>query len=186
MNRFTVIDTQLSDLRIIQRKRIGDDRGFLGRLFCAKELESIGWQKPVAQVNHTLTQKLGTVRGMHFQYQPDLEAKLVNCIRGEIWDVAVDLRVGSPSFLQWHAEILSAENQRAFLIPEGFAHGFQTLCDDCELIYIHSAAYVADAEGGLNARDPQLEIPWPLPISELSERDASHPMLGNDFKGVSL
>ncbi len=186
MNRFTVVDTQLSDLKIIQRWRIGDDRGFLERLFCANELESIGWQKPVAQINHSFTQKKGTVRGMHFQHQPHVEAKLVSCIKGEIWDVAVDLRPGSPGFLRWHAESLSEENQRGLLIPEGFAHGFQTLCDNCVLIYIHSSPYAADAEAGMNAEDPRLDITWPLPITELSERDANHPLVGNDFKGVSI
>jgi dTDP-4-dehydrorhamnose 3,5-epimerase len=185
LNRFTVIDTPLLGLKIIQRKRIGDDRGFLQRLFCASELKSIGWQKPVAQINHTFTQKKGTVRGIHFQRQPHVEAKLVSCIKGEIWDVAVDLRTGSPGFLQWHAEHLSEENQRALLIPEGFAHGFQSLSDECELIYVHSAAYAADAEGGLNARDPRLDISWPLPITGLSDRDEAHPLIDDSFTGVS-
>ena len=112
--------------------------------------------------------------------------KLVTCLRGAIWDVAVDLRAKSPTFLHWHAEELSAANHRALLIPEGFAHGFQTLCDDCELIYLHSMAYAPEAEAGLNPKDPMLSIAWPLAISELSARDAQHSMLDHQFKGLTL
>jgi dTDP-4-dehydrorhamnose 3,5-epimerase len=112
--------------------------------------------------------------------------KLVSCLRGEVWDVVVDLRVGSPTFLRWHAERLSAENCNAILIPEGFAHGFQTLTDDVELLYCHSNAYVAWAEGGLNPSDPTLGIAWQLPITEMSTRDAGHAIIGADFKGVQI
>ena len=112
--------------------------------------------------------------------------KLVTCLRGSIWDVAVDLRAGSPTFLQWHAEELTAANHRALLIPEGFAHGFQTICDDCELIYLHSRAYTPGAEAGLNPKDSMISIRWPLDIAELSARDAQHPMLNHQFKGVTL
>jgi dTDP-4-dehydrorhamnose 3,5-epimerase len=112
--------------------------------------------------------------------------KLVSCIRGEVWDVAVDLRKGSETFLQWHAEHLSTENGRALLIPEGFAHGFQTLTDDVELLYCHSVAHSATAESGLNATDPTLAVTWPLPITERSPRDMQHPMLDEQFTGVTL
>jgi dTDP-4-dehydrorhamnose 3,5-epimerase len=107
-------------------------------------------------------------------------------LRGAIWDVAVDLRTGSPTFLQWHAQELSAVNNHALLIPEGFAHGFQTLSDDCELIYLHSAAHAAGAEDGLSPHDALLSIAWPLPITELSNRDAQHPMLNHQYKGMKL
>ena len=110
----------------------------------------------------------------------------MTCLRGAVWDVAVDLRNESPTFLQWHAEELSAANCRALLIPEGFAHGFQTLADDCELIYMHSSAYAPGAEAGLNPFDPGLAIVWPLAVAELSDRDAQHPMLDDQFKGVTL
>lgn len=184
MSRFTILDTPIADLKIIARQQLGDTRGFLVRLFCAEELTAAGWRKPVAQINHTFTQKPGTIRGMHFQRQPHAEMKLVTCLRGAIWDVALDLRAGSPTFLQWHAEELSATNLRAFLIPEGFAHGFQTLSDDCELIYLHTAVYTPEAEDGLNPQDPMLSITWPLTITELSDRDAQHPMLDHQFNGV--
>ena len=115
----------------------------------------------------------------------DNSLKLINCLRGEIWDVVVDLRTDSPTFLRWHAEILSVANNRALLIPEGFAHGFQTLTDAVELLYCHSAAYQAKAEGGLNPLDQGLGIDWPLPVSELSERDRNHPFLNAAFTGLT-
>jgi dTDP-4-dehydrorhamnose 3,5-epimerase len=186
VSRFTVTSLSPHALKRIERQRMGDARGFLSRLFCAEELESAGWTKPIAQINHTFTAKRGTVRGMHFQHPPHAEMKLVTCIRGEVWDVAVDLRSGSKTFLEWHAEPLSAENQCALLIPEGFAHGFQALSGDVELLYCHSAPYTASAEGALNATDPRLGIAWPLPIAELSARDARHPMLDETFDGVAL
>jgi dTDP-4-dehydrorhamnose 3,5-epimerase len=108
----------------------------------------------------------------------------VNCLRGEVFDVAVDLRHGSPTFLHWHAEILSANNHRTLLIPEGFAHGFQTLTEDCELLYFHTAAYQPSAEGGLNAQDSKLDIRWPEPVIELSSRDAAHPSVNVAFVGL--
>jgi dTDP-4-dehydrorhamnose 3,5-epimerase len=185
MSRFTVLDTPIADLKIVERRQMGDERGFLARLFCAEELAAAGWRKPVAQINHTSTQQQGSVRGLHFQHPPHAEMKLVSCLRGAIWDVAVDLRVGSPTFLQWHAEELSAANQRALLIPEGFAHGFQTLCDACELIYLHSVAYSQTAEAGLHAKDPTLAINWPMAFSSFSARDAQQPMLDPLFKGLT-
>jgi dTDP-4-dehydrorhamnose 3,5-epimerase len=186
VNRFTVTDLPLAGLKRIERQRLGDSRGFLSRLFCAEELAAAGWCKSIAQINHTFTAKHGTVRGMHYQHPPHAEMKLVTCIQGEVWDVAVDLRAGSPTFLQWHAEPLSSENHRALLIPEGFAHGFQTLSDDVILIYFHSATHQADAEAALNAHDPRLTITWPNPITELSSRDASHPQVDMKFEGVRL
>jgi len=184
MSRFTILDTPIDDLKIVERQQLGDSRGCLSRLFCIKELSAAGWHKPIIQINQTLTQKKGTIRGVHFQRPPHAEMKLVTCLRGAIWDVAVDLRTGSPTFLQWHAEELSAANQRALLIPEGFAHGLQTLTDECELLYLHSAAYRPEAEAGLNPRDPMLSINWPQAITDLSARDAQHAMLDYQFKGV--
>ena len=186
MSRFSIFDTPLASLKIVERQQLGDSRGFLSRLFCAEELAAAGWGEPIAQINQTVTQKQGTIRGMHFQRPPHAEMKLVTCLRGAIWDVAVDLRARSPTFLQWHAEELSATNRRALLIPKGFAHGFQTLCDDCELLYLHSALYTPAAEAGLNPKDPMLSIAWPLAIAELSARDEQHLMLNQHFKGVTL
>jgi dTDP-4-dehydrorhamnose 3,5-epimerase len=138
------------------------------------------------QINHTLTAKRGTVRGLHFQYPPHAEIKIVSCLHGEVFDVAVDLRQGSPTFLHWHAEILSANNHRTLLIPEGYAHGFQTLAEDCELLYFHTSAYQPGAESGLNAQDPALNIHWPEAVIELSSRDLAHPYITADFVGVAV
>ena len=179
MSRFEVVDTPLAGLKLVRRQRLGDSRGFLSRLFCADELAAAGWTVPIAQINHTFTARSGTVRGLHYQRPPHVEAKLVSCLRGEVWDVAVDLRTGSPTFLRWHAERLSADNGCALLIPPGFAHGFQALSDDVELLYCHSAAFAPQAEAGLHPQDERLGITWPLPISELSARDAGHARLSD-------
>ena len=186
MSRFDFIPTPLPDLKLVQRKAIEDHRGFLSRFYCADEFVAVGINKPIAQINHTLTRKKGAVRGLHFQYSPHAETKLVSCLKGEIWDVAVDLRCDSPTFLQWHGEVLSAVNRKSLLIPEGYAHGFQALTEDCELIYLHTAAYHAEAEGALNVADPRLRITWPLPIDDLSERDRSHPFISQEYPGIVL
>lgn len=186
MSRFEIQSTLIDGLHVIKREPIGDERGFLERLFCPTELQSIWSNAPVRQMNRTLTTKKGTVRGMHFQYPPYAEKKLVTCLRGEVLDVAVDLRKGSPTFLQHHAIILNESNQTSFLIPEGFAHGFQTLTEDCELFYVHSADYASEAEGGVNATDPTLSIDWPLAITERSQRDELHKKIENNFEGISL
>lgn len=181
--RFDIVDTPLHGLHLIQRKPIGDMRGYLERLFCSEEFQLFSPGKSIVQINHTFTARLGTVRGMHFQRPPHAETKFVSCLRGKVFDVAVDLRHNSPTFLQWHAEVLSADNHKSLVIPEGFAHGFQTLTDDCELLYLHTACYKPEAEDGLNVMDSQLCITWPLPVSELSQRDIKHPFMGKDFTG---
>jgi dTDP-4-dehydrorhamnose 3,5-epimerase len=183
-SHFDILDTPLQRLKLIQRKLIDDRRGYLERMFCADELQSLIPGNGIVQINHTLTAKRGTVRGLHFQYPPHAETKLVSCLRGEVFDVAVDLRQGSPTFLHSHAEILSADNHRTLLIPEGFAHGFQTLTDCCELLYFHTASYQPGAEGGLNAQYPRLGIRWPETVLELSPRDAAHPLVTEAFTGL--
>lgn len=186
MERFTITNLPLAGVKRVQRCYLGDERGFLSRLFCAQSFAALGWQQSIAQINHTYTAKQGTVRGMHFQSPPYAEMKLVTCIRGEVWDVALDLRAGSPTFLQWHAERLSAENACALLIPEGVAHGFQSLTSDAELLYCHSAPYQPEAEGGICPTDPNLRIQWPLPVTEISKRDLNHPLISPDFQGIQL
>lgn len=186
MSSFRIIETPIGGLTCVDRGVRRDDRGFFGRFFCQQEFQAFGWTGPVAQINHTMTLRRGALRGLHFQYPPHGEIKFVSCLKGEIFDVAVDLRKGSRTFLQWHGERLSADNRRSLLIPEGFAHGFQCLSDDCELVYLHSRPYAPDGEGGLNARDPTLAIAWPLPVAELSERDAGLPFVDQDFAGLKL
>jgi dTDP-4-dehydrorhamnose 3,5-epimerase len=187
MNRFRINDCPLPGLKRIERQLLTDSRGFLARIFCAEELATVGWRWPVAQINHTCTAQAGTVRGLHFQRPPHAEMKLVTCIRGEVWDVAVDLRTQSPTYLRWHGEHLSATS--ALLIPAGFAHGFQALSDNIELLYCHSMAYHPVSEGGLNPLDPTLAIPWPLAVSRISSHDREHPLLdanGANFPGIVL
>jgi dTDP-4-dehydrorhamnose 3,5-epimerase len=185
MSRLTIQPTTIGGLRVVQRHPIGDQRGYLERLFCEDELRVIMGDRRIVQINHTLTAKAGTVRGMHFQQPPHAELKLVSCLRGKVFDVAVDLRQGSPTFLHWHAELLSAENHKTMAIPEGFAHGFQALDYDCELLYLHTSAYQPSAESALNALDPRIAIDWPLPLTERSARDQAHPFLADDFAGIS-
>lgn len=185
MNRLAITDLPLAGLKRVERQRLSDARGFLSRLFCAEELGDAGWNKPVAQINHSYTAARGTVRGLHFQYPPHADMKLVSCLHGEVWDVAVDIRVGSKTFLCWHAERLSADAGSAILIPRGFAHGFQSFSDSAELLYCHSVVYNAAAEGTINPLDPRLAIAWPLPIANMSSRDFGQAMLSAAFAGVA-
>jgi dTDP-4-dehydrorhamnose 3,5-epimerase len=154
-----------------------DERGFFARLFCETEFAAHGLNTRWVQMNTSLSRRPGTVRGLHFQRPPSAEVKLVKCVSGAIFDVVVDLRAGSPTFGQWHGEELSAANRAMMYVPEGFAHGFQTLAEDCELIYMHSRAYSAADEGGARPDDPALAIHWPRAVEGLSERDAGHPAL---------
>jgi dTDP-4-dehydrorhamnose 3,5-epimerase len=180
--RFVATATPLDGLISLERCRIEDERGFLSRLYCSEELAEIGFVDPVVQINQTVTRMKGSVRGLHFQLPPHTEDKLVTCLRGEIFDVAIDLRATSPTRLQWHGERLAGDNGRSLFIPRGFAHGFQTLSDDCELLYLHSSAYAPKSEGGLNALDPTLDIRWPLPVTAMSERDRSHAFIDESFR----
>ena len=173
-------------LCIISRDRFKDERGHFSKMFSEEFLAQVGWNKPIAQVNHSHTIGRGTVRGLHFQHPPHQEMKLVSCIRGEVWDVAVDLRASSDTYLKWTAQILSAENGNSLLIPEGMAHGFQVLSDEAELIYCHSAPWAKDSEGGLNPKDTALSIAWPLAISLISNKDAALPFLDKSFEGIEL
>lgn len=177
--------TPLEGLALLQRRPLEDERGWFERMFCLYGLEKLLGGRRIVQINRTLTRRTGTVRGMHYQRPPHAECKFVSCLRGAVFDVAVDLRRGSPSFLAWHGEVLSGENHRTLVIPEGFAHGFQTLTDDCELLYLHTHPYVPAADAGINADDPRVGIRWPLPVAGRSARDAAHPWLTADFEGIA-
>jgi dTDP-4-dehydrorhamnose 3,5-epimerase len=186
INRFSFNSTPLKGLYRAEHKAFMDQRGFLSRIFCAEEFQEIGLIKSIAQINHSLTKRKGAVRGVHFQNPPYTETKIVTCIKGEVFDVAVDIRKGSSTYLQWHAEILSEENQRTLYVPDGFAHGFQTLAHNCEVLYCSTTKYMCESEGALNATDPRLNIQWPLSITERSDRDNAHPMITDLFEGVLL
>lgn len=161
-----------------------DARGAFGRLFCERELAPVLGDRRVRQANLSRTSTPGTVRGLHFQRAPHAEMKMIRCLRGRVWDVAVDLRAGSPTFLRWHAEELSQAEGRLLVVPEGCAHGFQVLEPDSELLYLHTACHAPEAEGGVHPQDPRLGIAWPLPVEGLSPRDRSHPWLAADFAGI--
>jgi dTDP-4-dehydrorhamnose 3,5-epimerase len=168
------------------RKPMSHDLGSFVRIFCSEEFLELGIQKPVVQVNHSYTRNKWSVRGLHYQRFPHAEIKLVTCLRGEAFDVAVDLRRDSPTFLNWHGEILSAKNDKSLYVPEGFAHGYQTLTDDCEMLYLHTAPYMLQFEGAVHAMDPALRIQWPSQTMELSDRDKKHPFIGQDFDGIPI
>jgi len=186
VSRFVVTPTPLRELVVLERKRLDDERGTFERLYCSTDLAPLIGDRQIVQINRTLTRHRGVVRGMHFQYPPHAEYKLVSCLRGQVYDVAVDIRSGSPTFLRWHAEILTEDNRRTLFIPEGFAHGFQTLTSDCEMLYFHTAPYSGAAESGISPTEPKLGIGWPLPIRFTSERDASRAPLDDAFGGVSV
>jgi len=184
--RFSFTQTSLSGVWVAQRNAFEDSRGFFSRLFCADEFRKAGIDQPITQINHSMTRLKGTIRGLHFQYPPYAEFRIVSCLKGEIFDVAVDLRNGSKTFLSWHGERLSAQNQKSFVIPKGCAHGFQALTDDCELVYFHTGFYVPEKDGGFNVEDKRLGIDWPLPIGGISARDKSHVFINDDYDGVFL
>jgi len=179
-------NTLIEGLKVITAEPFCDERGYFERVFCQKELSSIKENIVIQQINHSLTKKRGTIRGMHFQYPPHAEIKIVRCTKGKIFDVAVDLRKESKTFLKWHGEVLSADNLKLLAVPEGFAHGFQALEDDSEIIYFNTKFYCKEAEGALKFDDPKLNIDWPLKMTGVSEKDASHPYIEEDFEGIAI
>lgn len=185
--RFTFHPTGFAGVWQVFRKPIADERGFFSRFYCAREFGAIGLHRPLAQINHSLSRRSGTVRGLHFQHPPHAETKVVTCLAGRIFDVAVDLRRNSPTFLRWLGIELSAENQSSLVIPPGFAHGYQTLCDDAEILYLVTAPYSAEYEDGLNPFDPTLDIHWPIVATDVSRRDAERVLLNAvDYEGLSI
>jgi len=169
---------------LVEPTVLADDRGWFARFYCKNEFKEIGHEKEWVQLNHSVTNKTGSIRGMHYQFQPFREIKMVKCIAGAVYDVIVDLRKDSATFLKWFGTELSANNRKMLYIPEGFAHGFQCLEDDCELIYHHSEFYTPNSEGGIKYNDPMIGIKWPLPMTVISPRDQSHPWLDENFKGI--
>lgn len=178
--------TGIGGLTSVRFKPKLDSRGSFRRLFCKEGLAEAGWQWPIAQVNLSHTRLSGTVRGLHYQAPPHTEAKLVVCLKGSAWDVALDLRAESGTFLKWHAQEISAQNNMALLIPRGCAHGFQSLCDEVELLYLHSHPFAADADSGINPFDKRAAIAWPLPVALVSDKDAQRPPLPSNYKGLRL
>jgi dTDP-4-dehydrorhamnose 3,5-epimerase len=177
--------TGLEGSYVIDIFPIEDERGWFVRTFCKNEFAEIGHTKEWVQMNHSFTNDAGTIRGMHFQQPPFSEIKLIRCIAGKIFDVIVDLRKNSATFLKWFGAELSAENKKMIYIPEGFAHGFQTLTDDCQLIYNHSE-YYKPGVGGIKYDDAGIGITWRLPAKNVSARDSNHPMIDKNFEGLNI
>lgn len=181
-----ILATPLNDVFVVETTPFSDQRGSFARLYCESELAEITGMRRIVQINHSHTAAGGAIRGLHFQRAPHAETKFVRCLSGRVFDVAVDLRSGSPSFLQWHAEELSPANARMLVIPEGCAHGFQTLEAGSELLYLHTAPYAPQAEAGVRFDDPRLAIRWPLPIGDVSQRDQTLPLLAEALRGVAV
>jgi dTDP-4-dehydrorhamnose 3,5-epimerase len=167
--------TQLDDAWLIEVEPREDQRGFFARTWCRQELAAQGLDTELAQQSLSYNRHRGTLRGLHFQRSPDEETKIGRCTRGAIFDVIVDLRPRSPTYLQWQGFELTAENRKALYVPKGFAHGFQTLTDEAEIAYQISAFYAPHSAGGYRYDDPEFGIAWPLPVTAISERDLEWP-----------
>ena len=183
MSRFKVSETAISGLYSVDRSLYHDSRGAFSRLFCPEEFHDLGWSSEVRQINLSVTEQVGSTRGMHLQLGKSAEHKLVMCLRGSVFDVGVDLRKGSSSFLSWHGEILSAQNLRALLIPPGCAHGFQVLESNTQLVYVHDQYYDANSETGIHPEDPVVSIAWPTEVRNLSMRDRNFEFIKEGFRG---
>lgn len=173
--RFTTTD--VVPATVVDLEPFTDDRGWFARAFCAREFAEHGLEPVTAQTNLSYNPRRGTMRGLHFQHEPAREAKLVRCLSGAIYDVAVDVREGSPTHLRWVGYELSASNGRALYVPEGFAHGFLTLTDDVLVTYQVSEFYTPGVEGGLRYDDPAIGITWPGEVEVISDKDAGWPLL---------
>lgn len=184
MNAMRLHATPLSGLTVIETALVSDARGHFVRVFCEDELAALRSHLHFPQINLSTTLQRGTVRGMHFQRPPATEGKLIRCVRGRVFDVAVDLRPGSPTFLHWHGVELDADLPQQIFIPEGFAHGFQTLSEDAQLLYMHTARWSHEHERALRHDDPALAIDWPLPVVHVSTKDVSAPLIDDSFVGI--
>ena len=181
-----IIPTKLVGVEVIETAKFIDPRGAFARLYCESELAQVIGKRRIAQINISRTHEIGALRGLHFQHAPHAEMKLVRCLQGRVWDVVVDLRAGSPTFLQWHAEELSPENARMLVIPEGCAHGFQVLEENSEMLYLHTGFYTPAADGRVRYDDPLIRIDWPLQVTEISGPDRDQASLPIRYSGVSL
>ena len=178
------IETPFSGLWIIKHNQLVDQRGYFSRTFCQNEFKQIDFNKKIVQINQSYNTEQGTIRGLHFQMPPFSEYKLIRCIQGSVFDVAVDLRKSSPTFLQYFSVELTSNNMLSILIPEGFAHGFQTLEANSILLYHHTEFYTPGYDTGIRYDDPRLQIAWPLHPKNISPRDLSHHFIEPNFNGL--
>lgn len=179
-------ETRIKGLYIANIQPSIDERGFFVRSYCNKELEKIGVIKSIKQINHSSTSKIGSIRGMHYQNPPYSEIKMIRCIYGEVFDVVIDIRENSETFLQWHGEYLSSENYKMMIVPEGFAHGFQVIKENSQLLYLHTESYTPESESGILFNDKAVKIKWPLQVTDISNRDLKHNVVTKNFKGINI
>ena len=179
-------ESKIKGLYVVELQPLIDERGFFVRSYCDKALRRAGITKSIKQINHSFTSKVGTIRGMHYQHLPHAEIKMVRCIAGEIFDVAIDLRKGSDTFLQWHGEYLSAGDFKMMVIPEGFAHGFQAIKENTEIFYPSTASYSPRVESGVLFNDKSIGIEWPLQVADVSDKDLKHGVITKEFKGIII
>jgi dTDP-4-dehydrorhamnose 3,5-epimerase len=177
-------ETVLDGVFVIDFLKNEDNRGSFTRTFCKKEFATIGFSKEFVQINHSFNTTKGTLRGLHFQKMPFTESKLIRCIHGKVFDIVVDIRENSRTFLKYFGVELSLEKMNAIFIPEGFAHGYQTLEDNSALIYHHSQFYAPEFDGGIRFNDPILNINWPMPAINLSDKDKNYSFIDNNFKPI--
>jgi dTDP-4-dehydrorhamnose 3,5-epimerase len=168
-------ETPVAGAYLIELEKRGDDRGFFARFFCEKEYQALGLDSRVVQINNSLSAQCGTLRGMHYQLPPHAETKVVRCLRGGLYDVILDLRAGSPTVGRWFGAELTSENRRMMYVPKGVAHGFLTLADDTEALYLVSDFYAPEHERGIRWDDPHFAISWPFAPVVLSDKDRSLP-----------
>jgi dTDP-4-dehydrorhamnose 3,5-epimerase len=178
--------TPLDGAFLVELEKRGDDRGFFARFFCEREFGAQGLETRFVQVNNSLSARKGTLRGLHYQLPPAAEVKLVRAIRGALWDVIVDLRAGSATFGKWFGAELNEDNRLMMYVPRGFGHGFITLTDDVETLYMVSDFYAPQSERGLRWNDPALAIQWPIAPTEISEKDKSWAAFDATFHGTEL
>ena len=180
------VETPLKGSYIIESNPFKDSRGLFARLYCKNSLSEICENPAIEQINYSLTVEKGSIRGLHFQYPPKSEVKMIRCLTGSVFDVIVDIRHDSPTFLNWYGETISADNMKMMYAPKGFAHGFQTLEENCTLLYLHSDSYAPSCEGALRYNDPAIGIKWPLTATHLSSKDENHPLITSAFQGLVL
>lgn len=178
--------TEIAGVNVITSDIFEDMRGRFFRMFCRNELAEVIGNREIVQMNFSRTREVGMIRGLHYQSKPYAEMKMIRCLSGKVFDVAVDLRKGSKTFLRWHGEILTPESTKMLIVPEGCAHGFQALEPESELIYLHTAAYSSDHEGGIRYDDEKISVDWPLPCAGVSDRDKALPRIDESFSGIEI
>ena len=174
-------ETKLKGAFVINLDKHSDERGFFARSFCKNEFDKLGLNHDIVQINNSLSKRKGTLRGMHYQLFPKQEDKIIRCINGSIYDVIVDMRKDSDTFLKWFGIELSQVNRKALYVPKGFAHGYITLFDNSELFYLSTEYYFPDLERGIRWDDPMINIKWPVSIDEISQKDSNHPYYSPDY-----